>query len=270
MKLDTEQLLKKTILLAQQAGEAILALYRQMQTQTLKIKADHSPLTEADLIAQDLIVNGLKSLTPELPIISEEATIVPFSQRQQWTHYWLVDPLDGTKEFIEGTDDFSVNIALIANHKPILGVIYMPVTACCYYASVGQGAFKQMSQQQSQRLHTAPWSSKERLKVTVSRRHAAAKLQQHLARFPDYEVLTHGSSLKFCLVAEGVADIYPRLGPTSEWDTAAGQCIVELAGGAVIDLNGKPLLYNTKESLENSSFIAVGDLRQQWLQYFKF
>lgn len=261
-------LLTSVITLAQQAGEKILAIYQRNEKTAIKIKTDNSPVTAADLIAHEIINKGLKQLTPELPILSEESAAIPFNERKQWQRYWLIDPLDGTKEFIEHLDDFTVNIALIENHQPILGVVYAPALVTCYFASKGTGAFKQIEQQTPQAIHTVAYKSTN-TRVVASRRHGRTELEDFLQQLGDYTVISRGSAIKCALVAEGSADVYPRLSPTSEWDIAAAQCIVEEAGGAVIDTTGKTLRYNTKESLLNPSFLAVGDFTHNWINYLK-
>ncbi len=256
-------LLNSVIKLAKEAGEKIKEIYQQIDSVAVHIKSDQSPLTEADLIAHQVLAHGLKQLTPHLPILSEESVAIPFAERSSWQRYWLVDPLDGTKEFIQKTDDFTVNIALIEDHKPILGVIYAPISGLCYFAEKGQGAFKQLGENLPQPIHSHSNLSSP-VTVVVSRRHGLAELQAFLQRLGDHTIVNRGSALKFCLVADGTADIYPRFGPTSEWDTAAGQCIVEVAGGKVVDLSGGSLDYNTKESLLNPSFLVIGDARRNF------
>ena len=257
--------IQELIQIAEKASKAILAIYQtDFKTQ---IKSDLTFLTEADLIAHEIITKSLQSLTPDLPVLSEESAVIPFTKRQQWQRYWLVDPLDGTKEFIDKTDEFSINIALIEQHQPVLGLIYVPVSKTCYYAQRGQGAFKQLSNQSIHEIKVkSQWQTP--LNILVSRRHNLAKINYFLEKIQDYTVIRQGSAIKFGLVAEGIADIYPRLGKTSEWDTAAGQCIVEAAGGVVMDLTGNPLRYNTKESLLNPSFLVIGDSKQNWVEYF--
>lgn len=258
-------LIQELIQIAEKASKAILAIYQtDFKTQ---IKSDLTLLTEADLIAHQVITENLKYLTPDLPVLSEESAFVPFTERQQWQRYWLVDPLDGTKEFVEQTGEFSINIALIEQHQPVLGLIYAPVSKTVYFAQRGQGAFKQLSNQSIHEINVkSPWQKP--LNILVSRRHNLAKIDYFLQKFQEHSVIRQGSAIKFGLIAEGIADIYPRLGKTSEWDTAAGQCIVEAAGGVVLDLTGKSLRYNTKESLLNPSFLVAGDKKQNWVEYF--
>ncbi len=263
---DKDALLDGVIALAIEAGHAIMAIYAQ--NFSVVKKDDLSPLTEADMAAHHIIVAGLEKLTPELPVLSEESTAIPFVTRTTWSRYWLVDPLDGTREFIKRNGEFTVNIALIENHKPVLGIVYVPVTGVCYYARQGQGACKQETgnAQSPQPIHIRAWNG-EQLIVAGSRSHRSNDFDIFLANIGDCQVISMGSSLKSCLVAEGTVHIYPRLGLTSEWDTAAAQCIVEEAGGQLTDTALRPLRYNTKESLLNPSFLVFGDARHDWSKY---
>jgi len=264
--LDYTHLLDAVRQIAYDAGQKIMAVYASDDFD-IEHKADKTPLTRADIAAHDTIVAGLQQLTPDLPILSEESSDIDFSQRRQWQRYWLVDPLDGTREFIKRNGEFTVNIALIDQHKPILGVIYVPVTQDSYYAAKGVGAFKV-------EVNSEPFPIKvrdrveDKLIVAGSRSHASKKLQQFVNSFDmEIEVISIGSSLKSCLVAEGKIDIYPRFGPTSEWDTAAAQCIVEQAGGKLTDMHLQALRYNTKSSLLNPYFIVFGDTNKSWLPH---
>ncbi len=248
--------------IARAAGDAILKVYHgDFAVQT---KADASPLTAADLAAQQVILAGLGRLEPRLPILSEEAKALPWAQRKHWSRYWLVDPLDGTREFIKRNDEFTVNIALIDQHRSVLGVVLAPVTGELYVAEHGKGAWLQHRAGggwrglRSRALAQPPT-------VAGSRSHGGTQgsvLEQLIGA--DYRMLPLGSSLKFCLIARGDADVYLRLGATSEWDTAAAQCVVDEAGGAVLDLEGRPFRYNRGESLLNPEFIAVGDGSIDW------
>jgi 3'(2'), 5'-bisphosphate nucleotidase len=251
--------------LAQLAGNKIMEIYET--DFDVEHKDDKSPLTKADMAAHETIVKGLQELTPHWPILSEESANIPYKERAQWHCYWLVDPLDGTREFIKRNGEFTVNIALIEAHKPILGVVYVPVTRITYFAAVGQGAFKWLPQQSPDSIK-ARACSQDRLIVAGSRSHAGQSLQRFIAELGvEVELVSIGSSLKSCLVAEGKADIYPRFGPTSEWDTAAAQCVVEQAGGYLTDTQLQPLRYNTKESLLNPYFLVFGDKSKDWLRY---
>lgn len=256
------ELLTEVVTLAQRAGEAILSVYSQ-QFDVIS-KADASPLTQADLRAHRIIVEGLQSLTPGVPVLSEEGTQPDFEQRRQWQRYWLVDPLDGTREFVSRNGEFTVNIALIDNHAPVLGVVHVPVTATTYTGAAGAGATR-ITHQGVETIRTQ-LPAQQPLRIVGSRSHRGSTLDEYLPKLAPYELIGVGSSLKFCLVADGSADFYPRFGPTSEWDTAAAQAVVEAAGGAVITLDGAPLRYNTKQALLNPPFLAFGDVSRDWLQ----
>ena len=248
--------------IARAAGDAIMAVYRgDFAVQT---KADASPLTAADLAAQRVILAGLSELDPLLPILSEEAKALPWPERQHWSRYWLVDPLDGTREFIKRNGEFTVNISLIDQRQSVLGAVLAPVTGELYLAERGHGAWLQVQADgEWQRIGTRPL--RQPPLVAGSRSHGGPQrslLEQLVGS--DYELAPLGSSLKFCLIARGAADVYLRLGLTSEWDTAAAQCVLEEAGGALLDLAGSPFRYNRGESLLNPEFIAVGDSTLDW------
>jgi 3'(2'), 5'-bisphosphate nucleotidase len=198
-------------------------------------------------------------------VLSEEDADIPFDERSSWSTYWLIDPLDGTKEFIKKNDEFTVNIALIDDQKAVLGVVFVPATGVTFFGQAGKGAHK-IENGETSEIHATP-EAQTPLRVAGSRSHAGSSLQQFLDNVGDHEIVSMGSSLKLCLVADGKADIYPRLGPTSEWDTAAAQAVVEAAGGMVTDTDGKPLLYNTKESLLNPFFLVFGDKSRDWVDY---
>lgn len=249
--------------LARRAGEKVLEVYGH-PLDVIR-KDDASPLTIADLRAHRVIVTGLNTLTPHIPILSEEGSDIPFPVRKGWSRYWLVDPLDGTKEFLSGNGEFTVNIALIDGHVPIMGVVSVPVRHAVYLGSRTGGAFRQIAEQSAVPIRVADEAAPI-LRVVGSRSHADALTDASIARLGPHEVVPVGSSLKLCLIAEGSADLYPRFGPTSEWDTAAAQAVVEAAGGAVITLDGESLRYNTKESLINPSFVAFADRTQDWLK----
>ena len=260
MRPDTDAVIE----IARRAGSAILKVYENEFE--IEHKEDKSPLTEADLASHRVIVDGLAALTPEIPILSEESAAIPFEQRRAWRRYWLIDPLDGTKEFIKRNGEFTVNIALIEDGAPVVGVVYVPVSGVLYQGVVGDGAVRidddgmKMSVQVTRQR-------RDPMRIAGSRTHAGDSLKRFLERVGDYEILSMGSSLKLCLVAEGSADIYPRLGPTSEWDTAAAQAVVEAAGGQVTDTDLQPLRYNQKESLLNPYFLAFGDSSEDWKAY---
>ena len=259
------ELLEAVRNLAQTAGERIMEVYAT--NFDVEHKADKTPLTLADMASHQTIVTGLKQLTPQWPVLSEESAQLPYSERETWPCYWLVDPLDGTREFIKRNGEFTVNIALIENHKPIMGVVSVPVTKISYFATIGNAAFKQLPDQSPIPIHSRP-CPKDRWTVAGSRSHAGDTLQKFLEKLEvEVELVSIGSSLKSCLVAEGKADIYPRFGPTSEWDTAAAQCVVEQAGGQLTDLQLQSLRYNTKESLLNPHFLVFGDASVDWARY---
>ena len=218
------------------------------------------------MAAHKVITQGLSNLTPDIPILSEEDADIPFEIRRKWNTYWLVDPLDGTREFIKRNGEFTINIALIINQLPVLGVIYVPVSSNCYYAVKNNGAFKLEKNGQPQSLAVRKTPS-DLVHVAGSRSYLDNSLNTFLSKLNKYELTKMGSSLKSCLVAEGKVDIYPRLGPTSEWDTAAAQCIVEEAGGFITTTDLKQLRYNTKESLLNPHFLVFGDKNHDWPSY---
>jgi 3'(2'), 5'-bisphosphate nucleotidase len=241
--------------ISKEAGAAISQIYHQPEFQ-INSKADHSPLTEADRWANDIICRNLIEKYPHIPIISEENKMESYETRKNYEMCWMVDPLDGTKEFIQRNGDFTVNIALIKQSEPILGVVYQPVNDNLYYAAKDIGAFSDIGGITTI-LKTTPFSTREKgLKVVASKSHLNEETAAYINRLDDPQLVTRGSSLKFMLLASGLADIYPRLAPTSEWDTAAAQCILTVAGGVVLQAeDGKPMRYN-KESLLNPSFIA--------------
>ena len=230
-------------------------------------KDDRSPLTKADMASHNIICQQLTELAPDIPILSEESSDIPFAVRKQWKHYWLIDPLDGTREFIKHNGEFTINIALIEQHRPILGVVHIPVTGLTYFATKGSGAFRQ-PRGELPKLIKVKKTKLENITVAGSRSHGNEKQQAFIDELGKAKVIAIGSSLKFCLVAEGKVDIYPRFGPTSEWDTAAAQCIVEEAGGTVTDVEFNPLSYNMKESLINPHFLAIADKSFDWVPYF--
>jgi 3'(2'), 5'-bisphosphate nucleotidase len=265
MKINPDQWLDAVIDIAHDAGKKILDIY--VTDFDISHKHDNTPLTEADMAAHKTIENGLRGLDCDYPILSEESSHIGFSERSQWTTYWLVDPLDGTREFIKKNGEFTVNIALIHEHKPVLGVIYVPVSGDCYFAAKTCGAYRQLRDQEAVAIHTRT-KPRDMTIVAGSRSHRGDSLNEFLNKIGKYDIVSMGSSLKSCLVAEGKADIYPRLGPTSEWDTAAAQCIVEEAGGKILDLEMQPMRYNTKRSLLNPYFLVIGDTEFNWAQYF--
>lgn len=254
-------LLNEVRTLARQAGDRILEIYET--DFTVNHKKDESPLTAADLAAHRCIRDGLLTLTPDVPLLSEESRDQTWTTRRDWDRYWLVDPLDGTKEFVKRNGEFTVNIALIVDHEPVLGVVHVPVSGISYAAARGVGAFKSKPGQPDQPISVRKPPA-EPLRVVGSRSHPSDGLAEFLAQLGPHEVLPMGSSLKFCRVAEGDADIYPRLGLTSEWDTAAAQAVVECAGGKVLAAGGQPLNYNRKENILNPYFLVIGDSTRAW------
>ena len=249
--------------LATEAGAAILQVYAQ--DFAVEHKDDRSPLTQADLASHRIIVAGLRALAPDIPVLSEEDADIPWSVRRGWERHWLVDPLDGTREFVKKNGEFTVNIALVEHGVPVLGVVYAPVFDYLLHAERGAGAFLREAGQDialmTRRPATAP------LRVAASRSHLDERTAAALQRMGDTERHGLGSSLKFCRIAEGRIDVYPRFGPTSEWDTAAAQCVLEAAGGAVLRLDGTPLDYNRKENILNPHFIALGDTGLPWREW---
>ena len=248
--------------IARAAGAAILAIYHS--DFAVQTKADESPLTAADLAAQQVIVSALAKLHPALPVLSEEAATLAWSERRHWSRYWLVDPLDGTREFVKRNGEFTVNIALIDQHRCVLGVVLAPVTGELSVAEFGEGAWLQAQADGDwERIGTRALG---RPPIAAGSRSHGGSQDGLLTSLigGDHQRVPLGSSLKFCLIARGAADVYLRLGPTSEWDTAAAQCVLEQAGGAVLDLHGRPFTYNRGESVLNPEFIAVGDMTVDW------
>ncbi|MGF1545851.1 MAG: 3'(2'),5'-bisphosphate nucleotidase CysQ [Thiotrichales bacterium] len=250
--------------IAAAAGEAIMQVYEHGFD--VRYKDDRSPLTEADLRSHHLIVARLAALSPRFPILSEESKFEPYDVRRQWLTYWLVDPLDGTREFVKRNGEFTVNIALIHHDRPILGVVHAPALQRGYSAARGLGAWRQDGAEAWRAIATRDLDL-ARLTVASSKSHRDERLEAFHAALPAHARVVMGSSLKLCLVADGQADLYPRLGPTSEWDTAAAQSIVEEAGGRVTDLALRPLRYNTKESLLNPEFFVFAKSDQDWSRY---
>jgi 3'(2'), 5'-bisphosphate nucleotidase len=260
---ETRRLLDAICDIAATAGRAILDVYGRADFGVTR-KNDDSPLTEADRVAHAIITRALAELDPALPILSEESTPTDIATRRKWTRYWLVDPLDGTKEFVKRNGEFTVNIALVDEHRAVLGAVHAPVLDRMYSGAVGAGAWRSDRGGAPQPIAVRS-NAASPLRVVGSRSHPSPELAAYLAGLPQYDITDMGSSLKICLVAEGAADIYPRLGPTSEWDTAAAQAILESAGGRMIDLAGRPLRYNSKDALLNPHFLAFGDQRRDWL-----
>jgi 3'(2'), 5'-bisphosphate nucleotidase len=248
--------LEKIIDIAKEAGNEILKIY-DSDDFGVEIKKDNSPLTKADRTSNEIIENHLTELYPEIPILSEEGKEISFNERKKWKKFWLVDPLDGTKEFIKRNGEFTVNIALVKEGKPILGVIYVPVTKEIYYGDVENGSFKVNKEGKTSKISVSRKSKNEPLSVVQSRSHSGEEEEQFYSQFNVKEKLSRGSSLKICMVAEGKADLYFRAGPTWEWDTAAGHAILLGAGGEFTNKDGSELTYN-KQIIKNFGFIASG------------
>jgi 3'(2'), 5'-bisphosphate nucleotidase len=247
----------KIVSITKLAGKAILNIYHDAEfSQVVDFKSDNSPLTLADRAAHDVIVDQLDKTYPDIPIISEEGAEIPYEKRKKYQIYWLVDPLDGTKEFIKRNGEFTVNIALIENGVPVLGVVHVPVVDVTYYGSGESGAFMSEGTAEPRQIKI---NHKDANRIAVrSKSHPSPEEEIVLDQYQVVESISRGSSLKFCMVAEGKADIYYRHGPTMEWDTAAGQAVVEAAGGKVLSGTGpEPFVYN-KPSLLNSSFLCLG------------
>lgn len=251
--------------IARQAGAEIMKIYAEGFE--IEEKKDHSPLTTADLASHNLIIEKLEKLTPDIPILSEESASIAFAERSSWKNYWLIDPLDGTREFIKRNGEFTVNIALITEHSSSLGVVYLPVKDISYYAARNLGAFKQEQNQSPEKIQSRTSTPTNKPTICGSRSHAGKSLQALQDKIGEFDLISMGSSIKMCLVAEGVADIYPRFGPTSEWDTAAAHCVVNEAGGVIVNTELQTLPYNTKDSLLNPSFLAIGDMNDQWHEF---
>jgi len=246
-------MISKIIELAEKAGGAILEVYSRSDFSVTN-KADDSPLTAADTAAHGIILEGLAKLPPRLPVLSEESKHVLYGERKGWEVYWLVDPLDGTKEFIQKNGEFTVNIALVRSGVSVMGVVHVPVRHVTYYAEKGKGAFKKLENGESMPIRAQAHPS-DKLKIILSRSHRGKEIDVFLQKAGAYESVSVGSSLKLCLVAEGSAHLYPRFWPSMEWDTAAAQCVVTESGGQIVDLRGQRLVYN-KEELLNPHFLA--------------
>ena len=261
-----EALTMSTLSLARQAGECIVEFYENGYD--VSIKSDHTPVTTADIEADKLISKGLNSLNMGIPVLSEESSEIPYKERHDWETYWLVDPLDGTREFIKRNGEFCVNIGLIHKGEPIIGVIYAPILKKAYYAAQGFGAWKELDGAEPTQIHVRD-TPKDKVTVARSRSPVTGpNMQRFLERLGVHDEVAMGAALKSCLVAEGLADVYVRLGPTSEWDTGAAQCIVEQAGGQITDTHMRHLRYNTRESLTNPHFFVFGSGKDRnWADY---
>ena len=279
--------------IAREAGAAIVAVERAHRAGDaaaldLRAKGDASPVTAADLTAHRIIVDALRRLTPDVPVLSEEAADVAWETRQVWHRFWLVDPLDGTREFLSGNGEYTVNIALVEGHAPLLGVVLAPASGLEYSGITGVGAWRaRVGDARPEPIRTAGRMADADadgaadtaadaddavhapLRVVGSRSHRGASLDALLSRLGPHAFVPMGSSLKFCVLAEGGADVYPRLGPTSEWDTAAGHAVLLGAGGRVLQLDGAPLGYNRKPDLLNPDFVACGDVLSDWAGWLR-
>jgi len=264
--LNTRDVLEQLAIISRQAGFKILEWYGDDMGITRK--SDDSPLTRADLASHDLICSELSSRWPDIPILSEESADIPWKTRQEWRQYWLVDPLDGTKEFINRNGEFTVNIALIDDHRPVMGVVHVPVSDTSYYGARNLGAWCRQGSTPANAIQVRLPAAQPAV-IVGSRSHANPELASQLQELGPHELTSMGSSLKFCRIAEGLADFYPRLGPTCEWDTAAAQAVVEAAGGRVVTVNGSPLGYNAKEAYLNPHFFVYGDTSKAWLLPFQ-
>jgi 3'(2'), 5'-bisphosphate nucleotidase len=260
MKID-DALREGAIALAHEAAAAILAVYEHAFE--VERKSDASPVTAADLAAHRILVEGLEALTPDIPVLSEEAVEdTPSNTRRAWSRLWLVDPLDGTREFVKRNGEFTVNLALIEEGEPIFGIVQLPVTGELWHGTRGGPACHRDGS--GERIVRSRRPAHAPLRVAASRSHRDARTDAFIARMGEVEPVGLGSSLKFCRLADGGLDVYPRFGPTSEWDTAAGQVVLESAGGVVLDRKGRPMRYNQRDTLLNGDFLALGDPGLPW------
>ncbi|WP_426358761.1 3'(2'),5'-bisphosphate nucleotidase CysQ [Pseudocolwellia sp. HL-MZ19] len=266
--MNNEELLLIAIESAKKAGVEVTKHY-QNGDYTSEIKHDNSPVTSADIAANDVLMSELQKRTPDIPIISEEVGALPLAERGKWKQYWLLDPIDGTGEFILGSGDFAVNVALVQNGWPSIGVIHASDKNITYYAQTGLGAFKE-TPEGTTKLEVAKYDNDRPIKVAVSRRQELSLMGQYLNPEFEYEYVPLGScSLKNSLIAEGLADCYVRIGPTGEWDTGASHCILEQAGGSIIDSEFTQLSYNKRESLMNPDFMSLGSANIPWQKVIK-
>ena len=267
---DLSHLLPDVISIARSAGQLILDIYENKSYESF-VKSDETPVTSADLAAHKLVTERLIELTPDIPVLSEEAANISLETRETWQRYWLVDPLDGTQEFIARSGDFATVIALVEHNRPVMGVVYGPVSGVTYYAYQGKGAWKIPDMSESLRIYSHKHElTGQSIAIAISRRQDINRITQRLSHQWNYDLIPLGSAaLKACLVAEGAVDCYLRLGPTGEWDTAATQCIVEEAGGRILNTQLDPLSYNERDTLENPNFIVLGDADLPWNEILK-
>jgi len=251
-------LIEKLIAISKEAGNAILGFYNSEID--VQFKSDTSPLTKADLASHNIIIKRLKNLTPNTPILSEEGADISFLVRSKWNEYWLIDPLDGTKEFINKNDEFTTNIAYIRDNRPVFGMIYAPALNEIYWGSEENGSYI-LRGDNLKNIEKITALNRERANLTIacSRSHPSKKLNHLVKNIKGSKIVNIGSSLKFCLVAKGEVDCYPRFGPTSEWDTAAGEIIARSSGASVVDLENNTLVYNKKNGFLNPDFIVASN-----------
>lgn len=255
-----ESYLESIISASRDAGDAIMKIYDQ-DDRGIETKGDDSPLTRADLAANKILCDILEDIAPEIPIISEENKNLTYMDRAGWEYCWIVDPLDGTKEFIKKNGEFTTNVALVHRGEPVLGVIFAPALDEMYWASEGNGAFMELDGEVTEMVVADYLSSDKHLKLVCSRSHLNEDTQAVVDQYDEPELVASGSSLKFMMIAKGEAHVYPRMAPTMEWDTCAAQAILQEAGGHVIEAEtGEPMHYN-KENLLNPYFIALGNLQ---------
>lgn len=257
--MDYKIVLDSIINVSKNAGQNILDIYNdENKFNNIEIKKDNSPLTLADKASNNIICSSLKKLYPDIPILSEEGKTIDYYERKKWNNFWLIDPLDGTKEFIKRNGEFTVNIALIKDSKPILGVVYAPVLDITWYGSKDIGSFKIEGDSNSKKINVInSIDNNKNIKIVSSRSHSNnPKLEEYTSQFNKFELIKMGSSIKICLVADGSAHYYPRFGPTMEWDTAAAHAIVKYAGGNILNINSKLELRYNKENLLNPGFLV--------------
>lgn len=267
----SEAFMNALVKISETAGEAILEVYHREEGFKIESKEDDSPLTEADMRSNKVLTESLRAQFPEIPIISEELELAPFSERQHWPVYWIIDPLDGTKEFINRSGEFTVNVALVVNHQPVFGVVTAPFLDASYVGAEGVGAFKFIKGEKSEikvRNLKARIQAEECVDVVASKRHGSDKVDVFLQKIEStigkYDTKNIGSSLKICLLAEGAADFYPRLAPTCEWDIAAAHAVLKAAGGEIYHPNAEVFTYNDKPDILNDFFFAVADISFDW------
>ncbi|MCG8523343.1 MAG: 3'(2'),5'-bisphosphate nucleotidase CysQ [Pseudomonadales bacterium] len=246
-------ILPDVIKIADEASEKVLHIYQS--DFKVNYKEDHSPITAADIASHDIIVKGLRQISRDIPILSEEGAAIPWEERKKWRRFWLIDPIDGTKDFTQRTGEFTVNIAMIEDGEPVMGVVTAPALKEAFWGIKGEGAHMRDRTGRVHRIRVA--EPKDTLRVVASKNHLNEETRAFIETLGSHETVQAGSSLKFCRIAEGHADIYPRMGPTSEWDTAAAHAVLVAAGGKVQTPEGQPLIYG-KENILNPNFIAAG------------